>query len=101
MDAVTSTWWPVTLSCIGVSFTDLFYLRLHRLHLFQPRSAALIGGRYSHRFAVFRNGAARYGDTFPGQQLRDTTVAQRVFRILFLDELANLGANGLRGGARG
>src|SRR3954453_18068119 len=88
--AVTSILWPVTLSCIAVSF-ELFTLDLHLSH---SRSSTLIRGRNAHRLAILGHRAARDRNTFTGQQLRDTAVAQWRLGIFFFDQLLDLGADG-------
>src|SRR6185437_13846570 len=100
---VTSTWWPVTLSCIAVSFSgvgaDIISITIDS-HLAQARAPALVGGRNAHRLAVFRDGAACDGNAFRREQLGDAAIAQRRFRLLVLDQLPDLGADG-RGGSAG
>src|ERR1700683_4055583 len=69
------------------------------LNLLQTSPAALVGGGKSHGLAIFRDRATGHRYPFPREQLGNAAVAQRVFRVLVLDELLDLGANGGRGGA--
>src|ERR1700730_11846036 len=74
-------------------------LHLHRLHLFESRPPALVRGRDAHGFAVLGNRATRHRNALGREQFRDAPVAQGSFRVLVLDELADLGADGGGGGA--
>src|ERR1700704_5980489 len=69
------------------------------LHLSQSRPPALVRGRDAHRFAVLGNRATRHRNALGREQFRDAPVAQGSFRVLVLDELADLGADGGGGGA--
>src|SRR5208282_5216400 len=70
-----------------------------RSRLRRPGAAALAGGRDSHRLAVLGDGAARHRYSLAREQLGDAAVVERILRVLFLDELADLGADRRRGGA--
>src|SRR5579863_3890490 len=61
---------------------------------------ALVGWGQSHRLAVLGDRASRNRNSLARENLGDATVAQWRRRILLADQLANLGANGGRGGAR-
>src|SRR5256885_522153 len=69
------------------------------LHLFQSRPPALVRGRDAHRFAILGDRATRHRNALHREQFRDAPVAQGGVRVLFLDELADLGADGGGGGA--
>src|ERR1700683_2436780 len=54
----------------------------------------------AHRFSVFGDRSARDRDALAGENLGYAAVAQGHARVLLADELADLGADRGRGGAR-
>src|SRR6185312_16390906 len=81
-EEVTSTWWPVTFSCMEASFdsSDWNLLTLARR-------------RNAERLAIFGDRAPRDQHALARQDLGDAAVRERLVRLLGRHQLADLGAD--------
>src|SRR4029434_9507804 len=83
-EEVTSTWWPVTFSCMEASFA--LYLPDWNLFAFARR-------RNAERLAIFGDGTSRDQHALARQDLGDAAVRQRLVRLFGRHQLADLGAD--------
>src|SRR4029079_13880999 len=81
-EEVTSTWWPVTFSCMEASFDSSDW-----------NLTTLARRRNAERLAIFGDRAPRDQHALARQDLGDAAVRERLVRLLGRHQLADLGAD--------